>query len=220
MSSLARGSSRPHSVSNAALYRGVREFTERFTGTPWPPVQFVGAMIVTFGSDPRKAERRNLKVPVPTRRSVQARIADFWSFWASMRAAAPRPGAQRPCRRPSSRVGFTLITMSTSGTATPKATRLVRLPFAKPLTSASGRTGAMARLTVRAISATVASASGDGAMRRSSSCTSSSQPWALKVGATTGIALGLRTSCLGVSETSLVDHVLRAIAASTAWLLY
>mmetsp|Transcript_49495 Transcript_49495/g.152739 ORF Transcript_49495/g.152739 Transcript_49495/m.152739 type:complete len:227 (+) Transcript_49495:820-1500(+) len=158
-------------------------------------------MMVTFGSGPRNAERRNLKAPVPTRRSVQARIADFCSFWASRRSAAPRV-LQRPCRRPRSTVGFTLMTMSTSGTATPKAVPPLRLPLAKPTTSASGIAGATMRCTARAMRSTSASPSGVGAMRRRSSLTSASQPSTSKVGACTGMALGFRTSAFGASAAA------------------
>mmetsp|Transcript_114823 Transcript_114823/g.357656 ORF Transcript_114823/g.357656 Transcript_114823/m.357656 type:complete len:215 (+) Transcript_114823:832-1476(+) len=158
-------------------------------------------MIVTFGSCSRKAERRNLKLPVPTRRSVHARIADFWSFQGSIRQDADRDSAHRPCKRPSNASGLTVITMSTSGTATPNAVPLEMLPHAKPSTSASGSTGLISLLTARAMFTTVASPSAVGQIWFMSSSTSASKPTALNVGADTGMALGRRTSCAGAGAS-------------------
>mmetsp|Transcript_23953 Transcript_23953/g.65281 ORF Transcript_23953/g.65281 Transcript_23953/m.65281 type:complete len:214 (+) Transcript_23953:883-1524(+) len=155
-------------------------------------------MTVTFGSWTLKADLLNLKVPVPTNLSVQARIADLWSFLASRWRAAPRPfpGActQRPCKRPISADGLALMTMSTSGTATPKAVPMAKPPLAKPVTSASGMMLRMAFFTSCAICKTTESLSLLGPMRPKSSATSASQPTALKVGAATGMALGRRIS--------------------------
>mmetsp|Transcript_57012 Transcript_57012/g.137829 ORF Transcript_57012/g.137829 Transcript_57012/m.137829 type:complete len:209 (+) Transcript_57012:1790-2416(+) len=106
----------------------------------------------------------------------------------------PRPCDHRPCRRPTRAVGLALMTMSTSGTATPKAVPLARLPLAKPATSASGMIERMAFFTSRAICATAMSLSVVGAIRPRSSDTSASQPTASNVGAATGMALGRRTS--------------------------
>mmetsp|Transcript_47115 Transcript_47115/g.121804 ORF Transcript_47115/g.121804 Transcript_47115/m.121804 type:complete len:215 (+) Transcript_47115:89-733(+) len=151
-------------------------------------------MRVTFGSALRKAERRKRKSDTETRRSVQARIADLWSFFASRFTAGPRARDQRPSRRPVKAWGSALMTMSTSGTATPKAAPLLRLPPAKPTTSASGRMGQMAFFTARAICFTIASPSAVAEICTRSSSTSASQPTRLKLGATTGTALGRQTS--------------------------
>mmetsp|Transcript_87930 Transcript_87930/g.273193 ORF Transcript_87930/g.273193 Transcript_87930/m.273193 type:complete len:203 (-) Transcript_87930:489-1097(-) len=190
MSSRARGSKRPHSVISATLCRGMAEFTKRFMGTFW---RSPGATRMTLGSSPWKAERRNLNVPLPTRQSVHERIADFWSFRASSFAEVGLR-AQRACKRPWSAAGLAWITTSTSGTATLKAEPFARLPAAKATTSASGSTGQTTAWTATAICATAASDSGVGAIWPRSSATSASQPTLRNVGATTGTALGARTS--------------------------
>jgi hypothetical protein len=78
MRDFALGSMRPHSVSKVALDIGVVEFTAKSTGidTSDDP-SVIGASIVTLGSWPRKAERRNLKPADETNVSVQARTAVF-----------------------------------------------------------------------------------------------------------------------------------------------
>mmetsp|Transcript_42706 Transcript_42706/g.91015 ORF Transcript_42706/g.91015 Transcript_42706/m.91015 type:complete len:236 (+) Transcript_42706:924-1631(+) len=168
------------------------------------PLTEAGAMRVTLGSQPRKAERRNLKPPILTSRSVQMRIADFCSLRASRRPAEVRHSDQRPWRRPFKAAEAMVTTMSTSGTATPKAVRPKIFPLTKPATCASGTAGRMSRRTFSTIFATRASPSGVGAMRWRSSSTSASQPTAWKVGADTGATLGLRTSgCRAATVVSL-----------------
>eukprot|EP00411_Alexandrium_monilatum_P108539 CAMPEP_0175776148 /NCGR_PEP_ID=MMETSP0097-20121207/74491_1 /TAXON_ID=311494 /ORGANISM="Alexandrium monilatum, Strain CCMP3105" /LENGTH=153 /DNA_ID=CAMNT_0017086675 /DNA_START=94 /DNA_END=551 /DNA_ORIENTATION=- len=144
-----------HLASRAELRSGVCALTRRFTGTPWFDMPGVGgATSVTFGSSPRNAERRNLNAPVPTSFSVQARMADFWSLRWSGCCLEAGHRFQRPCRWPCSASAPMLTTMSTSGTATPKAAPLAGLAFAKPLTWTSGASCETVRFTRPAMCAT------------------------------------------------------------------
>merc|ERR1719213_539580 len=83
-SSRARGSICPHSVSRAALCKGLTAFTEKSIGMESSQMpNDAGAKRVTFGSAPRKADLLNLKPPADTSLSVQALMADFCSFLGS-----------------------------------------------------------------------------------------------------------------------------------------
>mmetsp|Transcript_87742 Transcript_87742/g.226126 ORF Transcript_87742/g.226126 Transcript_87742/m.226126 type:complete len:260 (-) Transcript_87742:296-1075(-) len=192
---LARGSMCPHSVSRAALYRGVVLLTEKSMGMDslWMPSE-AGTSSVTFGSWPRNAERRNLKLPLETRRSVQARMADFCSFCMS---SLDGPAALlRPCRRAARTCGVALTTMSTSGTATPKAVPRRRSPLAKPVTSISGTMLRKFCFTKSASCRTTLSPSAVGAICFTSSSTCASQALARRRSGATGWELGWRNSVL------------------------
>jgi len=135
MRSLARGSICPDSVRSAALWRGVAAFTEKSIGmASAASPNDAGANKVTFGSSPRKADLRNLNPPEETRRSVQARMADFRNLRSSEFLGCERIRTD----------GLMCATMSTSGTATPNALFRPTLPLAKPTTSTSGIIGLMA----------------------------------------------------------------------------
>mmetsp|Transcript_70878 Transcript_70878/g.169139 ORF Transcript_70878/g.169139 Transcript_70878/m.169139 type:complete len:262 (-) Transcript_70878:297-1082(-) len=184
ISSLARGLMLPHSVNKAALCNGEEAFTEMSMGTACSKIcSSGGTRSVILGSAPRKPERRNLKPPVETRRSAQRRNAHFCSI---------RPSAAAFGRDPASlgdtRSGRTLMTTSTSGTATPLARPRERSLLAKPRTSTSGRLLANITRMASARRSTPRWEAGVGMIWVISSCTSSSRlcPW--KVGAKMGTA--------------------------------
>mmetsp|Transcript_54156 Transcript_54156/g.142644 ORF Transcript_54156/g.142644 Transcript_54156/m.142644 type:complete len:241 (+) Transcript_54156:299-1021(+) len=194
--SRARGSIWPHSLSKAALCRGVALFTERSMGTASEQSpDDGGTRSVTFGSAPRKAERRNLKRPLATRESVQARMAPFCRRRAASCCPAPawRPAwCSRRCPRS---LGLMWTTMSTSGTATPKAARPLMLPPATPTTSTNGNCFCTVFLTASAIAPTTRSDSAVGVIWSRSSLTWSSKLTPSNFRAATGCTLG---DCTGV----------------------
>mmetsp|Transcript_60435 Transcript_60435/g.177252 ORF Transcript_60435/g.177252 Transcript_60435/m.177252 type:complete len:296 (+) Transcript_60435:526-1413(+) len=200
MRALARGSMRPHSIRSAALWSGVVLFTEKSIGIDslWMPSE-LGASSVTFGSWPRNAERRNLKLPLETRRSVHARMADFRSFTMSIcwgvTPVRPWIRAARTCE-------VALTTMSTSGTATPNAVPRSRSPLAKAVTSTSGMLGTRVLRTNSASCCTIRSPSGVGEIWLSSSSTWESQLLARRLRGAIGWLLGWRNSCLWAVATA------------------
>mmetsp|Transcript_24979 Transcript_24979/g.83356 ORF Transcript_24979/g.83356 Transcript_24979/m.83356 type:complete len:276 (+) Transcript_24979:699-1526(+) len=221
--SRARISRRPNSKSSAALCKGPVLFTPKSTGMASEDKPGKGgARRVTFGSCPRKAERRNLKPPADTKASVKVLMADFWSLRASSRRAAvllqpPPPGGSLPIlrwpnrfwSRAASTLGDTLTTMSTSGTATPKAVPRHNPPLAKAMTSTSGMVLRRVCCTISARRWTARSPSAVGAMRCTSSVTSASQPTASKLGAATGRELGCRRpGATGAEATPGAEAVL------------
>mmetsp|Transcript_66497 Transcript_66497/g.191949 ORF Transcript_66497/g.191949 Transcript_66497/m.191949 type:complete len:238 (+) Transcript_66497:83-796(+) len=171
------------SLTNNALCNGVALFTPRSKGTE--SARSV-ARSVTFGSCALNAERRNLKAPVATRRSVMARTATF----CTCRPSLPLPRATRA----SSKSGLQLTTTSTSGTATPKARLRSEELLATATTSASGTIRLTTRRTCAARRSTSRSLSGVGMSDATSSSTSASQPLALKVGGAAGTTLGANTA--------------------------
>mmetsp|Transcript_60998 Transcript_60998/g.158289 ORF Transcript_60998/g.158289 Transcript_60998/m.158289 type:complete len:203 (+) Transcript_60998:666-1274(+) len=179
---------RVHWAMSMALQSGVRALTDRLIGTD---CRAGGETTVTLGSSPRKAERRNLKPPSDTRRSVQTRTADLRNCCA-VHSFLPRC---RPCQRLCTNAEWgALITTSTSGTATPNALPLARLAPTKPVTSTPGRTCVTTPRTACVIFATTSLVSAVGVSWASSSCTSASQPWEVNFGASTGWTLGFQTS--------------------------
>mmetsp|Transcript_84514 Transcript_84514/g.217703 ORF Transcript_84514/g.217703 Transcript_84514/m.217703 type:complete len:218 (-) Transcript_84514:425-1078(-) len=192
---LARPSMLSHSLTRDALYSGVTQFTEKSIGMLMSETPNAGGAIsVTFGSCPRKAERRNLKPPTDTSWSVQARIADFCSFRASRRAMERPPLERRPWRRWIRAEGLARATRSSSGTATPNAVPRTTSPLAKPMISTSGKTSWIA---FRAQAASLLATCSDSALGFSSSASSStcaSKPLAAKRGGATGILLSCRSS--------------------------
>mmetsp|Transcript_71102 Transcript_71102/g.179508 ORF Transcript_71102/g.179508 Transcript_71102/m.179508 type:complete len:247 (+) Transcript_71102:796-1536(+) len=173
------------------------------------------ASSVTFGSKLLKAERRNLKLPLPTRWFVQKRIADFCSFFASNCGTllgwfarpfvfAPRK-AVRSCTRETSTCGEARATMSTSGTATPKAVPRAGSLLAKPTTSISGMSWLRLFWTALANFATALSPCALGEIWVSNSWISPSQSVALKQGLSMGCVLGCRKSSFTASLRSSTD---------------
>mmetsp|Transcript_67358 Transcript_67358/g.140747 ORF Transcript_67358/g.140747 Transcript_67358/m.140747 type:complete len:222 (+) Transcript_67358:224-889(+) len=177
-----------------------------------------GAINVTFGSNPRKADRRNLKPPDETNRSVQDRIADFCNFRASIfgpdaepAAVADNPAAAvavvaavallpRPCNWDRRTAGLAVAKSSKSGTATPKAVPRTKSEVAMATTSTSEKTVLIAFLARNATWAAMSSDSWDGFNCEISSETCSSKVVASKVGADTGFLLHRLRSNLEVGE--------------------
>mmetsp|Transcript_4522 Transcript_4522/g.12779 ORF Transcript_4522/g.12779 Transcript_4522/m.12779 type:complete len:281 (-) Transcript_4522:324-1166(-) len=200
--SLDRGSRRPHSASIAAFCSGVLLLKEKSMGTACSETQAAGvASKVTFGSWPRNAERRKRKAPLLTRASVQLRSAAFcrrrWSVPCNCSGRQVRPPRRGCARVQGSIAGEMVATTSTSGTATPLAVPLPRLPCAKPMTSTSGMMLRNSRRATSANRAATRRVSSLGATCSTSSCTSSSQRVAESAGLATGKSVGLRTSCVG-----------------------
>mmetsp|Transcript_130977 Transcript_130977/g.184575 ORF Transcript_130977/g.184575 Transcript_130977/m.184575 type:complete len:258 (-) Transcript_130977:258-1031(-) len=175
ISSPALGCNWELASKSSAARPGVVAFTAKLKGML---PSSAGAMSVTLGSAPRKAERLNLKDAWETRRSVQVRIIDFCSF------------------PPSPEVAFasSVTTTSTSGTATPKAVPETGFAVAKASTAAPGSAEPRARRTALAMAWTCARLASFGCSVVRSSTTSASNPLAAKRGAWTGITLGRRTS--------------------------
>mmetsp|Transcript_50320 Transcript_50320/g.90435 ORF Transcript_50320/g.90435 Transcript_50320/m.90435 type:complete len:204 (-) Transcript_50320:615-1226(-) len=177
MSSLARRSIWPHSVIRAALCRGATLSTERSSATASGKIpSSSGARRVTFGSSPRNADLRNLKPPAETSLSVQILMADFCSLRRSVSLPFPLPFADRTASRLASAMGSTLMTMSTSGTATANALPRETSALAKPRTSASGSVLDRRYLMACARRFTASSLSAVGTICCSNSCTSASRP--------------------------------------------
>mmetsp|Transcript_30831 Transcript_30831/g.89660 ORF Transcript_30831/g.89660 Transcript_30831/m.89660 type:complete len:281 (-) Transcript_30831:292-1134(-) len=195
----ARRSKPAHSVSRAALCKGVALLIAKSRGTasePSPPFTPLAARSVTFGSSAPKAERRNLKSPELTRRSVKARKAAFWSWRPSMRWPLPARRGRPPNSREARAMGPQLTTMSTSGTATPKARPREMAPLANPTTSASGTMPRISCSARRAKRSTAFSLAGVGKRDVTNSSTWASHVAALNVGALTGCALGFTTNAV------------------------
>mmetsp|Transcript_21343 Transcript_21343/g.55679 ORF Transcript_21343/g.55679 Transcript_21343/m.55679 type:complete len:290 (-) Transcript_21343:78-947(-) len=186
-------------------------------GTEW---SVCGEMTTTLGSSPRNAERRNLKPASDTKRSVHALTVDLRSCSGVFSPPPCFPGERLPARAAMDS-GVALMTMSTSGTATPKALPLERLAPTKPVTSAPGSSGCTALFTAQAISATASVVSVVGVSCRSSSSTSASHPWPLNVGACTGTALGFQVSafCCGSAgaRSAAFAEGLRRCCLSGPW---
>mmetsp|Transcript_50450 Transcript_50450/g.127144 ORF Transcript_50450/g.127144 Transcript_50450/m.127144 type:complete len:245 (+) Transcript_50450:768-1502(+) len=215
MSSCARGSKRLHSAMRAALRNGVEQLTAKSKGTSCSkPQAREGASKVTFGSWPRKAERRNLKPrPEATRMSVQVRMADFCSLRLSSCPSPPPPPLPPPplppprpeCRgTATSSAGLTVMTRSTSGTATLQALPRAISPLAKAATSAPGKVLRSVCCTTCARRPMARSPSGVGQRRARSSWTSPSQPCAAKLGGSTGWQLFFRRSLPGAAAAAEV----------------
>mmetsp|Transcript_119008 Transcript_119008/g.332040 ORF Transcript_119008/g.332040 Transcript_119008/m.332040 type:complete len:344 (+) Transcript_119008:596-1627(+) len=190
MRSRARGSICPHSVNRAELQSGVAQFTRRSKGTlsPWAAPT---ASNVTLGSRARKADRRNLKAPLATRRSVQIRVATFCIRRASVRTDSGSDGWPTLSCKHARVLGLMLATISTSGTATPKAVPPVALPQATPVISVSGSMWRTISVTLFASCCTSCSVSGVGLIWHTSSSTCASKSAVSKVGGATGLTLGV-----------------------------
>mmetsp|Transcript_87989 Transcript_87989/g.247254 ORF Transcript_87989/g.247254 Transcript_87989/m.247254 type:complete len:243 (-) Transcript_87989:424-1152(-) len=206
ISSLARGSTVPQEVIRAMLCNGSTAFTLMSTETQSSQESSnLGASIVTFGSVPRNADRLNLKPPLATSCSVMARIIDLWSFAKSGLKHLSRrctPSTRPSCNRVAIESEFIFITMSTSGTATPKALPRRKSPVAKPMTSAPGKKDAICLLTCSASSRTTRSLSGLGMMSATSSDTSDSKLEPENTGRSIGIEVTDFTSFPGTESVA------------------